>query len=281
MMKVIKSLPEMTAESRQIHRQNLRLGLVPTMGFLHEGHLSLIRLARKQSDRVVVSIFVNPVQFAPGEDFEQYPRDFDNDQALCRREGVDLIFYPAATGMYTAQHQTLILNESLSRKLCGASRPTHFQGVTTVVAKLFNIVQPDLAVFGQKDAQQCLIIRRMVEDLNIPVTIAVAPIVREADGLAMSSRNSYLSPGQRSAATILYRSLHLAEELVKNGEIRAAKIRQAMMEMIQAVAEIRIDYLAIVDYSLLEPVTEIMPGTLIAVAAYVGTTRLIDNITLD
>jgi pantoate--beta-alanine ligase len=277
-VKVIDSVSAMTEHCRQLHRQDLRIGFVPTMGFLHEGHTSLIRMAKKNSDRVVVSIFVNPVQFAPGEDFDKYPRDFEHDQTLCRQEGVDIIFYPTAAEMYQPDHQTFVLTDSLAAKLCGVSRPVHFRGVTTVVAKLFNIVQPDVAVFGQKDAQQSLIIRRMVADLNFRVQIIVAPIVREADGLAMSSRNKYLAPAQRLAAPVLYRSLQQAERLIREGKTEAAAIQQTMLTMIQSVPAVRLDYLAIVDFENLEPVSKIKPNTLIAVAAYLGTTRLIDNI---
>jgi pantoate--beta-alanine ligase len=277
-MKVIKSVPRMLEFSRQLHLQGQRIGLVPTMGYLHAGHLSLIRLARKKCDRVVVSIFVNPSQFAAGEDFDQYPRDFKRDQKLCRLEGVDCIFYPAAAEMYTSGHCTYVITDRLAGKLCGLSRPTHFQGVTTVVAKLFNIVQPDLAIFGQKDAQQSLIIRRMVTDLNFPVRILTAPIIREADGLALSSRNKYLSPAQRAAAPVLFRSLQQAEHLIRNGETASEEIRRIMLDMIQAVPQARLDYLAIVDFEHLEPVQKITPGTLLALAVYFGTTRLIDNV---
>jgi len=277
-MKVIESVAGMMEFSRQLHLQHQRIGLVPTMGYLHEGHLSLIRLVREKSDRVVVSIFVNPSQFAPGEDFEKYPRDFERDQSLCRQEGVDCIFHPAAAEMYPSAHRTSVITDQLADKLCGLSRPTHFQGVTTIVAKLFNIIRPDIAVFGQKDAQQSLIIRRMVSDLNFPVQILVAPIVRETDGLALSSRNKYLSPAQRAAAPVLFQALQEAEHLLQSGETDSNKIRAAMMAKIQAVPEAGLDYLAIVDFQQLEPVQQIASGTLIAVAAYFGATRLIDNI---
>ncbi len=277
-MKVIESVSPMMEFSHQLHLQHQQIGLVPTMGYLHEGHLSLIRLAREKSDRVVVSIFVNPSQFAPGEDFAKYPRDFKRDQSLCQQEGVDCIFHPAAAEMYSSAHRTYVVTDKLAAKLCGLSRPTHFQGVTTIVAKLFNIVQPDVAIFGQKDAQQSLIIRRMVADLNFPVQILVAPILRETDGLAMSSRNKYLAPAQRSAAPVLFHALQEAEHLIRMGETSSDKVREVMMAMIQAVPETRLDYLAIVDFQDLEPVQKITSQTLIAVAAYFGTTRLIDNI---
>jgi pantoate--beta-alanine ligase len=280
-MKVIESPSAMTEWSRQVRLQQQRIGLVPTMGYLHEGHLSLIRLAKKNSDRVVVSIFVNPTQFAPGEDFERYPRDFDHDREACRQEEVDIIFYPAADDMYKASHHTLVSTGALAAKLCGASRPTHFQGVTTIVAKLFNIVQPDVAVFGQKDAQQSLIIRRMVADLNFPLQIIVAPIVREEDGLAMSSRNKYLTGEQRQEARVMYRSLQQAGQLIQAGEREAGQVRQNMLAILERARGMRLDYLAIVDFDNLEPVEKITPHTLIALAAYFGTTRLIDNILID
>jgi len=277
-MRVIDSLPAMLEYSRQLRLQKLRIGLVPTMGYLHEGHLSLIRLTKKNSDRVVVSIFVNPSQFAPGEDFEKYPRDFEHDLTLCQQEGVDVIFYPAAVEMYRSDHTTYVISDSLAAKLCGVSRPTHFKGVATVVAKLFNIVQPDVAIFGQKDAQQSLIIRRMVVDLNFAVQIIVAPIIRQQDGLTMSSRNKYLTPAPRQAALVLYQSLQKAEQLIRQGETHAATIQRTMMTMIQGVPDVRLDYLATVDFDTLEPVQKIKSNTLIAIAAYLGTTRLIDNV---
>ena len=278
MMKVIESIAEMAEISRQVHLRNQRLGFVPTMGYLHEGHLSLMRVARQDSDILAVSIFVNPTQFAPGEDFEKYPRNFEGDQALCRQEGVDILFYPAAQEMYKPDHKTYVITDQLAARLCGIRRPTHFQGVTTIVAKLFNIIQPDLAVFGQKDAQQILIIRRMVEDLNFPVKIMVAPIIREADGLAMSSRNKYLTPDLRTKALVLNRALREAERLIQGGEKKTRIIEESMLGMIRMVPEVRLDYLAIVDSNNLEPVAEIKSNTLIDLAAYLGTTRLIDNV---
>jgi len=278
MMKVIESIAEMAEISRQVHLRNQRLGFVPTMGYLHEGHLSLMRVARQDSDILAVSIFVNPTQFAPGEDFEKYPRNFEGDQALCRQEGVDILFYPAAQEMYKPDHKTYVITDQLAARLCGIRRPTHFQGVTTIVAKLFNIIQPDLVVFGQKDAQQILIIRRMVEDLNFPVKIMVAPIIREADGLAMSSRNKYLTPELRTKALVLNRALREAERLIQGGEKKTRIIEESMLGMIRMVPEVRLDYLAIVDSNNLEPVAEIKSNTLIDLAAYLGTTRLIDNV---
>jgi pantoate--beta-alanine ligase len=281
MMRVIETVAEMAETSRHFHLHNKRIGFVPTMGYLHEGHLSLMRMARQHSDVLFVSIFVNPSQFAAGEDFEKYPRDFGKDQTLCRQEGVDILFYPSAREMYKNDHRTYVITDQLAGKLCGRSRPGHFQGVTTVVAKLFNIVQPDVSVFGQKDAQQALIIRRMVEDLNFPVRIINAPIVREGDGLAMSSRNKYLTPELRTKALVLSQALRTAEQMIRNGEKSSAVIEERMRGIIGAIPEIRLDYLTIVDYHNLEPVPDIKSSTLIALAAYAGNTRLIDNVLID
>ena len=247
------------------------------MGYLHEGHLSLMRRARPQCDILVVSIFVNPTQFGPNEDFERYPRDFERDERLCREVGVDVVFYPTADAMYPRPYLTYVHVEKLSETMCGASRPGHFRGVTTVVTKLFNIVQPHIAVFGQKDYQQSLIIRQMVRDLNFDVEIDVAPIVREADGLAMSSRNKYLSPEERQQALVLYRSLTRAEELIREGERNVDTLLQAMKTVISEAPDARIDYIAIVDAETLEPLSTVRHNTVIALAVYIGTTRLIDN----
>lgn len=270
----------MRAFSRQARAKGQSIGFVPTMGYLHEGHLSLIREAQKHAERIVVSIYVNPTQFGPNEDFEKYPRDFERDEALCKKEGVDAVFYPSNEEMYLPEHKTYIITEELSNILCGRSRPTHFRGVTTIVGKLFNIVQPDIAVFGQKDAQQAVIIKRMVEDLNFPVKIIVAPIVREADGLAMSSRNKYLTPQQRKEATVLYRSLQLAQKEYANGNRDLAEIKAKMRRLIEEESGGRIDYIETVDAGLLgEP----QPGkrdVLVALAVYFDQTRLIDNTVL-
>ncbi|MEJ2544130.1 MAG: pantoate--beta-alanine ligase [Calditrichaceae bacterium] len=208
-MKVIKSISEMKEWSDAQREKGLRIGFVPTMGFLHEGHLSLMRIAQEKCDTLVVSIFVNPTQFAPGEDFERYPRNLERDEALCAKEGVKIIFYPSSEKMYPKNHHTYVITEQLSQVLCGKSRPTHFKGVTTIVCKLLNIVKPHIAVFGQKDAQQAIILKRMVADLNMDAELIIAPIVREPDGLAMSSRNKYLDDSQRQEATVLYRSLQM------------------------------------------------------------------------
>lgn len=265
-----------TADS--LRRAGKTIGFVPTMGFLHDGHLSLIRICRKQSEVVVVSIFVNPTQFAPNEDFEQYPRDFDHDEDLCRREGTDILFYPSLTDMYDTNHKTYVTTVDLAQTLCGASRPNHFRGVTTIVTKLFNIVQPHLAVFGQKDAQQCQIIRRMVKDLNFDINIVMGPIIRETDGLAMSSRNKYLNPGERREALVLFKALETAKSLIKYGTVDAGEIKLKMKQVIASSIAAEIDYIAIVAFNTLLPVETIVHDTLIALAVFVGKTRLIDNI---
>jgi len=279
-MDVIRTTDEMQQISRAGKRAGRRIGLVPTMGCLHEGHLSLVRLAREKADVVVVSIFVNPIQFLPGEDFAAYPRPYGEDETLCREAGVDVLFYPEASAMYVPGHSVTVEERNLSRGLCGASRPGHFSGVTTVVAKLFNIVLPDVAIFGQKDAQQARIILRMVRDLNIPVAIVLGPIVREKDGLAMSSRNRYLSPPERREALCLYRSLREAERMVGEGERSVETIRAAMTAIINAMPLARMDYLEFVDDRTLLPVARIGGPVLVAVAVKFGKTRLIDNIVL-
>ena len=276
-MKIVSDIREMQQLAGHYRQQGKTIGFVPTMGYLHEGHLSLMRRARPQCDILVVSIFVNPTQFGPNEDFERYPRDFERDERLCREVGVDVVFYPTADAMYPRPYLTYVNVEKLSETMCGASRPGHFRGVTTVVTKLFNIVQPHIAVFGQKDYQQSLIIRQMVRDLNFDVQIDVAPIVREADGLAMSSRNKYLSPEERQQALVLYRSLTRAEELIREGERNADALLQAMQTIISEAPDARIDYIAIVDAETLEPLSTVRHNTVIALAVYIGTTRLIDN----
>jgi len=277
-MKVIRKIAEMQSMSKSLQKSGKTIGFVPTMGFLHEGHLSLIREARRKADTVVVSIFINPTQFAPGEDLDKYPRDFQRDENLCHDEGVDIIFYPDAREMYSSSFKTFVVTNELSTKLCGISRPTHFRGVATIVAKLFNIVKPDFAVFGQKDAQQSLIIRKMVADLNFETEIIVAPIIREKDGLAMSSRNKFLSPAQRKDALIIFNSLKMAEKMISGGEQVANIIKQAIHDNFHKVASAKIDYISIVDFEKLNAVETITGNTLIAIAAYFGETRLIDNI---
>jgi pantoate--beta-alanine ligase len=280
-MKVIKSIWEMQQTAEKLHMEGKTIGLVPTMGFLHEAHLSLIRICRQKADIVVVSIFVNPTQFAPNEDYKRYPRDFQRDEGLCIQEGVTIIFYPTADTMYPADHITYVVSEKLAQKLCGQSRPIHFRGVTTVVAKLFNIIKPHVAIFGQKDAQQFLIIKRMVEDLNFDVKLIVCPIVREPDGLAMSSRNKYLNPRERDEAGVLSQALNTAKSLIKYGNLNTDDIMFKMRQIIASTPSAEIDYIAIVDFNNLEPVETIVPNTLIALAVYIGNTRLIDNILID
>jgi pantoate--beta-alanine ligase len=278
MMKVISSVQEMQQTSDTLRLQGKIIGFVPTMGFLHDGHLSLIRICRQKADIVIVSIFVNPTQFSPNEDFNNYPRDFQHDKDLCNREGADIIFYPAADEMYLRTHKTYVVTTDLEKKLCGLNRPSHFRGVTTVVSKLFNIVKPQIAVFGQKDAQQCLIIRRMVHDLNFNIEIVMGPIVRETDGLAMSSRNKYLNPRERQEVLVLSRALETAKALIKYGNLTSDEIRLKMRQIISSTLSAEIDYIAIVDFDNLEPVDKIKDNTLIALAVRIGNTRLIDNI---
>jgi pantoate--beta-alanine ligase len=278
-MKVVRSKAAMQRLAGRLRCAG-RVGFVPTMGFLHEGHLSLVRTARKRSDAVVVSVFVNPIQFGPGEDLEAYPRDFSRDRRLLRQEGVDVLFCPDAKAMYPDGFATSVQVERLTTGLCGGTRPGHFSGVTTVVAKLFNIVRPNVAVFGQKDAQQALVIRRMARELDFDTRIVIAPTVREPDGLAMSSRNSYLTPEQRSQAPVLYRSLRLARRLVRDGERDASKIKLAVRRMIRRESGSRIDYVEMVDCGELQPVRRIKGRVLVAVAVYLGRARLIDNIIL-
>jgi len=250
------------------------------MGALHEGHLSLVRAARQSCDVLAVSIFVNPTQFGPSEDLAKYPRSFERDRELLECEGVDFLFAPTVEEMYPAGAVTWVTVEELSGKLDGRSRPGHFRGVTTVVAKLFHIIEPDVAFFGQKDAAQVAIIRRMVRDLNLPVDIVVRPIVREPDGLAMSSRNMYLDARQRQQALVLYRSLMRIKQLAEAGERDAAKLLAAAREELARENSVRLDYLEIVNPETLDPLADVSAGALVAVAAYVGTTRLIDNILL-
>jgi len=270
----------MRSASRAARHDGKRLGFVPTMGALHEGHLSLVRAAKAACDVVVASIFVNPTQFGPNEDLAEYPRSFDRDRELLEKEGVDVLFAPSVEEMYPAGAVTWVTVEELSGKLDGASRPGHFRGVTTVVSKLFHVVEPDVAFFGQKDAAQVAIIRRMVRDLKLPVEIAVCPIVRESDGLAMSSRNTYLDPQQRKQALVLHRSLMHVKKLVDEGERKAAKLIAAAREEFGREPAVRLDYFEIVDAESLDPVEDVSKGGLVAVAAYVGPTRLIDNLVL-
>jgi pantoate--beta-alanine ligase len=280
-MKLVHTAAEMRRLCRTARVGGGRLGLVPTMGALHEGHLSLVRAARKSSDVVSASIFVNPTQFGPSEDFSKYPRNPENDSALLHQEGVDLVFAPSTEEMYSEGAVTWVIVEGLSDRLCGKSRPGHFRGVTTVVSKLFHIVEPDVAYFGQKDAAQVAIIRRMVRDLNMPVAIEVCPIVREPDGLAMSSRNAYLSPDERKSALVLNRSLTELRKIFEAGERDSAKLIAAAKHEFASESAVRLDYFEIVDPDTLEAEPLITKPVLVAVAAIVGKTRLIDNIILE
>ncbi|HEX3354645.1 MAG TPA: pantoate--beta-alanine ligase [Terriglobales bacterium] len=280
-MKICATIDVMRAASRSQRNPGSRLGLVPTMGALHEGHLSLVRAARAQCELVAASLFVNPLQFGPGEDLAKYPRDFDGDRALFEKEGVDFLFAPSVKEMYPAGAVTYVTVEGLSDRLCGRSRPGHFRGVTTVVSKLFHIVEPDLAFFGQKDAAQIAIIRRMVRDLDFPVQIVTCPIVREADGLAMSSRNAYLDSQQRKSALVLYRSLMEVQRSFDQGERIPAKLIEAGKHIFEEEPAARLDYFEIVNPETLEGLSEISGSALVAVAASVGKARLIDNIVLN
>lgn len=262
-------------------REGLTVGFVPTMGYLHEGHKSLMQAARKNNDKVVVSVFVNPMQFGPNEDLESYPRDFEKDSALCESVGVDLIFHPEPEEMYADGFCSYVDMNGLTTELCGKSRPIHFRGVQTVVLKLFNIVKPDRAYFGQKDAQQLAVIKRMVKDLNVDTEIVGCPIVREADGLAKSSRNTYLNPDERQAALILSRSLKLGRELIENGETDAKSVIKAITDSINAEPLAKIDYVNVVDFDTITPVDRIGKSVLVAIAVYIGKTRLIDNFIIE
>ena len=280
-MEVIQRIPQMKEVSRKARSEGKVIGLVPTMGFLHEGHLSLVREARKMADIVVVSLFVNPVQFAPSEDFDKYPRDVTRDAELLTSEKTDYIFLPKAEEMYPENYHTYVKVRDLSAKMCGVSRPDHFEGVTTVVLKLFHIVDPHFAYFGQKDAQQLVIIRRMISDLNLDVEIVRLPIVRESDGLAMSSRNTYLSPEERKAATVLYRALQHAQKKIGDGERKSKVLIKEIRDFIESEPLARIDYISITDMTDLKELKTLKGKCLIALAAYFGSTRLIDNIIVD
>ena len=276
-MRTIVDIREMQSEAEELRKGGARIGMVPTMGFFHEGHLSLIRKARELSDSVIVSLFVNPTQFGPGEDYANYPRDEERDRTLAMENGCDILFVPTVESMYPGEYATFVNVENLTAVLCGASRPGHFQGVATVVTKLFNIVKPHLAVFGQKDAQQVTVIKRMVEDLNQDVDIVVAPIVRESDGVAMSSRNTYLNRKERAEAVVLHQALMEAEELIGAGERRAPVIVQAMTDLIAAKETARIDYVSVVDADTLQSLDLLQERVLIALAVWFGKARLIDN----
>lgn len=277
-MEIVNRIQRMKEVIKDIKKDNKTIGFVPTMGCLHQGHLSLVREARRMSDYVIVSIFVNPKQFGPNEDYEKYPRNITKDAEILSQENVDYVFYPAVEEMYPENYRTYVIVEDLSDKLCGRSRPGHFKGVATIVLKLLNIIQPNFAFFGQKDAQQSIIIKRMIRDLNLDTEIIILPIVREPDGLAMSSRNLYLNPEERKAATILFKSLQAAKELIKDGEKKASKIIERIKKIIADEPLAKIDYIEIVDLENLNPMKSLDKPALIAIAVYIGETRLIDNI---
>lgn len=279
-MKVVESVPAMKALARGWRRDGKRIGLVPTMGYLHEGHLSLVRESKRRTDVTIVSIFVNPTQFGPNEDFTKYPRDLAKDIVYLETGGADCLFHPAAAEVYPPDYRTFVEVQGLQDRLCGRSRPGHFRGVATVVLKLFEIVRPDLAFFGAKDAQQVLIIRRMAADLDLDLEVVTCPIVREPDGLALSSRNAYLGPDERRAALALSMGLRWAERAVAAGERDAAKIVAGIRSVLEAEPLARIDYVEAVDPETLEPVGEVRGEVLVALAVFIGSTRLIDNVRL-
>lgn len=277
MVQIVKTIREVREAVNAWKQSGSQIGFVPTMGYLHQGHQSLMNAAKSANDKVVVSIFVNPMQFGPTEDLASYPRDIEKDRLLCEESGVDLIFHPDADEMYSPDFCSFVDMTGLTEELCGRSRPVHFRGVCTVVSKLFNIVQPDRAYFGQKDAQQLAVIRRMVRDLNINVEIIGCPIIREQDGLAKSSRNSYLSAEERQAALCLHQGILLGQQLIRTGEKNSQNVIQQITGLIEQEPLAKIDYISIVDADALIPVTQIERSVLCAMAVYIGKTRLIDN----
>ncbi|MCI9526339.1 MAG: pantoate--beta-alanine ligase [Lachnospiraceae bacterium] len=277
-MQVIKTIDKLRPIVKAWKKEGLRVGLVPTMGYLHEGHKSLIVRAVSENDKVVVSDFVNPTQFGAGEDLASYPRDIDRDAAICEQAGADLIFHPEPEEMYFTDNCTFVDMDGLTKGLCGKTRPTHFRGVCTVVSKLFHIVAPDRAYFGQKDAQQLAVIRRMARDLNFDIEIVGCPIVREADGLAMSSRNTYLNDAERKAALILHKSLMLGKEMIEQGEHDASQIKKTIISNIESEPLAKVDYVEIVNPDTMENIDTVEDLALIATAVYIGKTRLIDNV---
>jgi pantoate--beta-alanine ligase len=279
-MIAVTEIAEVRAACDAARAARRRVGFVPTMGFFHEGHRSLMRAARADNDLVVVSLFVNPTQFGPNEDLAAYPRDLDGDRAATEAEGVDVLFLPSVDEMYPEGARTTVHVAGLTERLCGASRPGHFDGVTTVVTKLLSIIGPSRAYFGRKDAQQLAVIRRMVADLDLPVEVVGCPLVREHDGLALSSRNVYLDHDARQAATILSGALYLASEAVVRGERDAAAIRRLVLDTVAQVPQVQLDYAEVVDAVTLEPVDRLTTDTLVALAAFVGKARLIDNVTI-
>ena len=280
-MHIIHSIDEMQSLSEKLRKEGGKIGFVPTMGYLHEGHLSLVNLLKEQTDTVILSIFVNPIQFGKGEDLDKYPRDLDGDMKLCQERGVDIVFIPKGVEMYRKGHSTLIQEEIVSQGLCGKTRSSHFQGVTTICAKLFNICQPHTVALGQKDAQQVVVLKRMIEDLNFPIEVVVGDIFRENDGLAMSSRNSYLTSEQRSDALFINRSLRAGQELVGQGVLNSDSITQAVISTLRQAQSIRLDYVEIVDRNTLEPMDEIISNqSMIVLAVWIDKVRLIDNLIL-
>ncbi|MGA1194007.1 MAG: pantoate--beta-alanine ligase [Kiritimatiellia bacterium] len=280
-MQLIHSIEAMRDWSRSQRASGKTTGFVPTMGYLHAGHLSLVEIAKARADAVVVSIFVNPTQFGPGEDLDRYPRDFARDERLCREAGVEVLFYPEASTMYPPGYSTYVMEEALGEGLCGAARPGHFRGVTTVVTKLFNIVQPDICVLGEKDAQQLRVLRRMTRDLNLPVEIVPGPTVRETDGLAMSSRNAMLAPEERAQAVWLHRALRAASDAVARGERSVPRLRELVTNALANATAGVVDYIAFVDDETMRPVEAVDAKTLLALAVRFPSARLIDNLTLD
>ena len=280
-MHIIHSIDEMQCLSEKLRKEGSKIGFVPTMGYLHEGHLSLVNLLKEQTDTVILSIFVNPIQFGKGEDLEKYPRDLDGDIKLCQERGVDIVFIPKGGEMYRKGHSTLIQEEKVSQGLCGKTRSSHFQGVATICAKLFNICQPHSVALGQKDAQQVVVLKRMIEDLNFPIEVVVGDILRENDGLAMSSRNSYLTSEQRSDALFINRSLRAGQELVGQGVLNSESITQVVISTLRQAESIQLDYVEVVDRNTLEPKQEIIPNqSMIVLAVWIDKVRLIDNLIL-
>jgi pantoate--beta-alanine ligase len=280
-MKVAKTIESVRHLVKNARKAGGKVGFVPTMGALHTGHISLIETAKKKCDFVVVSIFVNPTQFGPGEDFNRYPRPIKADLNICKKAGVDVVFVPSVRQMYPAENFTWVAVEKLTEPLCGRFRPGHFRGVTTVCAKLFNIVAPDVAYFGQKDAQQAIVIKRMVADLNMPLKIVVCPTIREPNGLALSSRNQYLTERQKKDAANIYKSLRTCRNLIDAGTTNTRQIIAEMQKILQRIPSAEIEYISIVDADTLESIDKIAGQVLAAVAVRIGTTRLIDNILID
>ena len=280
-MQTIQSINEMQSHAISLRSGGRLIGLVPTMGCLHEGHLSLIDIAKERADKVIVSIFVNPTQFGPNEDFNTYPRVLQDDLDKCRERGVDIVFHPNIDAIYPAGYSTYVTEEVVSSDLCGISRPHHFRGVTTVCLKLFNITRPDIAVFGQKDAQQCAVIKKMVADLNLPLEVVVGPTLRDPDGLATSSRNRYLTPGQREDALTIPRALSEGKQLVEQGVRSVDRVVAEITHHLTQCRRIRVIYVQMIDRETMQPAREVVPGKhLVAVAAWVDQTRLIDNVLL-